>query len=171
MTGLARLAPQANSQLLAANRWKVEVAMATRGAKPLLPGLSDAARSALVVATTSYLDPSLSALRAPAVDAAGFAGVLADPEIGGFDVRTVIDAPAQEVRIAIDEFLGERLPDDLVVVYVSCHGLKDLRRRLYFAATDTRKIRLASNYRLDLGDGPNGPMSGEKPNSNPRLLL
>lgn len=50
----------------------------------------------------------------------------------------------QEVRIAIEEFVGERHPDDLVVVYVSCHGLKDVRRRLYFAASDTTKTRLAS---------------------------
>jgi DivIVA domain-containing protein len=118
--------------------------MAPPDGKLLLPGLSDAARSALVVATTSYLDPSLSTLRAPAVDATGFAGVLADPGIGGFDVRTVIDAPVQEVRVAIEEFLGERHPDDLVVVYLSCHGLKDLRRRLYFAASDTSKTLLAS---------------------------
>lgn len=105
-----------------------------------LPG----ARLALVVATGTYDDAGLSRLRAPARDAAELAQVLADPDIGGFTVTTVIDQPAQQVRLAVEDFLFDRGTGDLLLVYVSCHGLLDSHRRLYFAATDTRKDRLGS---------------------------
>src|SRR4051794_13974976 len=107
------------------------------------PELPPGPRSALVVATTTYRDPSLRQLRAPAADATDFAAVLADPAVGRFDVTTVIDKTAQEIRIAVSDFLAGRRPQDLVVMYVSCHGVTDLRRRLYFTATDTDKSRLA----------------------------
>ena len=62
-------------------------------------------RLALVVATSMYTDPGLRRLRAPARDAADLAQVLADPAIGGFTVTTVIDQPAQEIRLAIEDLL------------------------------------------------------------------
>jgi uncharacterized caspase-like protein len=108
------------------------------------PDLPEERRLALVVSTASYQDAALRQLRAPAHDAIDLGGVLADPEVGGFAVTSVTDATAQEVRIAVGDFLGDRRPDDLVLVYLSCHGLVDLRRRLYFAARDTTKSRLAA---------------------------
>lgn len=108
------------------------------------PDLPDEQRVALVVATQAYQDPALGRLRSPAHDADNFGRVLADPAIGGFSVTSMVDATAQSVRIAVADFLAERRPDDLVLVYFSCHGLMDLRRRLYFATSDTRKDRLAA---------------------------
>ena len=102
-------------------------------------------RLALVVATGTYTaDPGLRALRAPARDAADLAEVLANPDIGGFAVTTVIDQPAQQIRLAIEDFLDRRGTGDLLLVYLSCHGLLDAYRELYFAATDTRKDRLGA---------------------------
>ena len=109
-------------------------------AADLLPG----PRLALVVATQTYNDPGLRQLRAPARDADDLTNVLADPGIGGFAVTTVIDQPAHQVRLAVEDFLDGRGTQDLLLVYLSCHGLLDARRRLYFAATDTRKDRLGS---------------------------
>jgi Caspase domain len=97
-----------------------------------------------VVATNTYTDPGLRQLRAPARGADDLTQVLADPGIGGFAVTTVIDQPAQQVRLAIEDFLHGRGTQDLLLVYLSCHGLLDAHRRLYFAATDTRKDRLGS---------------------------
>jgi WD40 repeat protein len=102
------------------------------------------ARLALVVATSTYTDPGLRRLRAPARDAEDLAQVLADPGIGGFTVTTVIDQPAQQIRVAVEDFLDGRGTGDLLLVYLSCHGLLDARRRLYFAAADTRKDRLGA---------------------------
>ena len=101
-------------------------------------------RLALVVATNTYTDPGLRQLRAPAQDAEDLTHVLADPGIAGFTVTTVIDKPSYQVRLAIEDFLASRGTGDLLLVYLSCHGLLDARRRLYFAATDTRKDRLGS---------------------------
>ena len=97
-----------------------------------------------MVATATYTDTALRRLRAPAQDAADLAHVLADPGIGGFAVTTVIDHSAQQIRLAVEDFLDGRSTGDLLLIYLSCHGLLDARRRLYFAATDTRKDRLGS---------------------------
>ena len=109
------------------------------------PEDSGGRRVALVVAVTDYVDASLRRLRAPAGDAADLRDLLADPEIGGFSVTSVINEKAQQIRLAIEDFLAERSPDDVLLVYLSCHGLVDLRRRLYFAARDTIKNRLAAS--------------------------
>ena len=101
-------------------------------------------RLALVVATQTYADPSLRQLRAPARDVDDLRGVLADPEVGGFEVSAVTDRAAHQIRLAIEDFLADRRTDDLVLIYLSCHGLVDVRRRLFFAAADTRKNRLAA---------------------------
>ena len=114
---------------------------------PAMPPAADPPpghRLALVVATSTYADPGLRRLRAPARDAGDLAQVLADPGIGGFTVTTVIDQPAQQIRLAIEDFLDGRGTGDLLLVYLSCHGLLDARRRLYFAAADTRKDRLGA---------------------------
>ncbi|QUQ63353.1 caspase, EACC1-associated type [Kutzneria sp. CA-103260] len=114
-----------------------------KGSRPS-PALPAERRLALVVATASYRDAGLRQLRAPARDAAELGELLGDPAVGGFEVTTVLDRSAQRIRLAVEEFLADRRPDDLVVVYLSCHGLIDARRRLYFAAQDTMKNRLAS---------------------------
>ena len=108
------------------------------------PDFPDGVRSALVIATTTYEDPSLRRLHAPAKDAVEFATVLADPTVGGFAVTRILDQPAQGVRMAIEAFLTGTSPSDLVLLYLSCHGVTDARRRLHFAATDTVQSSLAS---------------------------
>ncbi|MGK8557764.1 caspase family protein [Nocardia gipuzkoensis] len=102
------------------------------------------ARVALLVATSSYDDPGLNALRAPAQDVAALRTVLADPRIGGFTVTDVLDQHDYTIRRAIDEFLSGRRVGDVVVVYLSCHGVRDRRGSLYFAAANTNKKLLSS---------------------------
>jgi hypothetical protein len=94
-------------------------------------------RSALIVASDEYGDPGLRRLRAPAKDAQALATVLRDPDIGGFEVRTLLNEPAHVVNLAVEEFFAERRPDDLLLVHFSCHGIKDEDGELYFAATNT----------------------------------
>ena len=108
------------------------------------PKLPAGPRAALVVATGSYNDATLTRLQSTAHDATEMASVLADPDIGSFEVTSVIDRTTQEIRLAVEDFLEGRGPADLVVVYISCHGLLDRQDRLYFAATDTRNDRLAA---------------------------
>jgi Caspase domain len=82
----------------------------------------DGTRSALIVASDEYTDPGLRRLRAPASDAQALEGVLRDPTIGGFEVRTLLNQPAHEINLAVEEFFAHRRPDDLLLVHFSCHG-------------------------------------------------
>ena len=104
----------------------------------------DGTRSALIVASDQYSDPGLRCLRAPAVDARALAGVLRDPGIGGFEVRTLLNEPAHMVNLAVEEFFADRRPGDLLLVHFSCHGLKDEDGELYFAAANTMLGRLGA---------------------------
>jgi Caspase domain len=102
------------------------------------------ARSALIVASTEYADTGLTELRAPAADAEALAGVLGDPEIGGFEVKTLLNEPAHVVNEAVEEFCTDRSPHDLLLLHFACHGIKDQEGELYFAMANTRLRLLAA---------------------------
>jgi bifunctional DNase/RNase len=101
-------------------------------------------RSALVIATGNYASPRLDALRTPARDARVVALILGDPRLGGFTVTELRDPGIHDLRMGVDGFLASRRAEETVLVYVSCHGVLNPRRRLYFAAGDTDPDRLAS---------------------------
>jgi hypothetical protein len=101
-------------------------------------------RLALVIATGTYSDPALAQLRAPGGDASDLARVLGDAAIGGFEVETVLDAPADSLRRHIAQFCTQVAPTDLTLIYLSCHGVLDDRGRLYYATTDTDRGLLAA---------------------------
>jgi streptogramin lyase len=102
-------------------------------------------RDALIIATGAYADPELRRLRAPAQDARALAEVLGDPAIGNFAVQRIVDQPAHLLRRAIERFLADRHLDDLLLLHLSCHGIKDDAGRLHFAATDTERRWLSSS--------------------------
>jgi hypothetical protein len=102
-------------------------------------------RSALIVATSEYADPKLPDLLGPTRDASELERVLADPAIGGFDVEVAADALVHDLRRRLERFfLTSRTRDDLLLLQLSCHGLKDDAGRLYFAAADTELEHLFS---------------------------
>src|SRR5580704_832773 len=109
----------------------------------LAADLPPSPRAALVIATASYQDTKLSQLRAAADDARALAAVLGDPDIGGFTVTPVMDGDERQVRRSVVTFLSGRGVGDVVLVYLSCHGVLDRRNRLYFAAADTVKDALS----------------------------
>jgi hypothetical protein len=93
-------------------------------------------RFALIVANSDYEeDPDLRRLIAPAKDADALYSVLKDPNIGGFDdVKIIKNQPSYEVSKEIQTFLNERRPNDMLLLYISCHGIKNEEGQLYFAA-------------------------------------
>ena len=101
-------------------------------------------RYALIVANYDYQDPGLRRLRAPAHDAEELARVLRDPAIGGFTVRTLLNESAPAINEAVEDFFTDRSPDDVLVLYVTGHGVKDEDGELYFAAASTKLNRLAA---------------------------
>lgn len=98
-----------------------------------------AKRKALLVATANYQGAGLPRLRAPLNDAEALAAVLAEPDIGGYEITTVLDQPAPLVQRAVHRFLAQAGRDDELLLYFSCHGIKDYDEQLYFAGTDTEK--------------------------------
>ena len=98
---------------------------------------ADGAREALVVAADAYGDARLRALRAPAQDAQELARVLGDPGIGDFRVSVSLNEPDHAVRRKISDFFHDRGRDDLLLLHISCHGLKDEDGTLYFASSNT----------------------------------
>jgi hypothetical protein len=103
-----------------------------------------AKRSALIVATSQYKDPRLAPLEGPGRDAEGLRTVLANKEIGGFDVRLAINSRGDSLRRTLEAFFADRGRDDLLLVHFSGHGLKDDDGQLYLAAADTQIDRLLS---------------------------
>lgn len=102
-------------------------------------------RHALLVATGEYADVRLSRLRAPEQDVERLAAVLEDPDVGGFTTVEVLrDRPEHEIRRAVEDLLAPRTPDDLVLLYFSCHGLVSSNGRLHFAAANTVRDRLGA---------------------------
>jgi uncharacterized caspase-like protein len=100
---------------------------------------------ALIIANTEYTDPGLNQLFAPSKDAEDFARVLNDQDICGFDVVKVLLNQLSSVVIeAIDEFFDQKMPDDLLVLYFSGHGIRDEVGALYLAVKNTIRTRLRS---------------------------
>ncbi|MFK4227817.1 caspase domain-containing protein [Streptomyces sp. NPDC019890] len=101
-------------------------------------------RYALIVATDTYSDQGLSSLKAPAQDADELVEVLGEPAIGGFEVTVVKNPDSYELRRKTEDFFADRSLHDTLLVHVACHGLKNPGGKLFLAATDTRRDRLAS---------------------------
>lgn len=99
---------------------------------------------ALIVATDTYQDSRLVQLRSPARDAEELAGVLTDPKIGGYQVQSFMNEQTHLLNEEIEGFFADRLPQDTLLLYLSCHGVKDVDGRLRFATKSTKMNRLAA---------------------------
>ncbi|MEV0056485.1 caspase family protein [Saccharopolyspora shandongensis] len=101
-------------------------------------------RRALLIATDTYADAAFRKLRAPEADTRAMANVLADPAIGNYSLSTLWNRPAHETNLVLEDFFAEAKRDDLLLLYLSGHGIKDEQGELYFVTADSRRERLAS---------------------------
>jgi len=110
---------------------------------------------ALIIGNDKYSDPRLAQLKTPASDSQALARALADQNIGAFDdVKALINRTETEVRRAIGEFLMNKKPDDLALIYFSGHGVLDDRGRLFLSLKDTqtsllKATAIPSSYIVD----------------------
>ena len=102
------------------------------------------ARKALIVATGSYEHRGLRRLAAPAHDADALRAVLADPELGAFEVDVARDLPSHQIQRRVADFLAAATRDDVLLLHFSCHGLKNAAGELFLAGTDTVPNRLSA---------------------------
>ena len=101
-------------------------------------------RFALVIATSEYDDTDLRKLVSPGHDAKALSSTLQNPNIGGFNLKVITNGTSSNICEEIEAFFSERKRDDVLLLYFSCHGFKDVDGRLYFASTNTRRKLLAS---------------------------
>jgi ABC-type branched-subunit amino acid transport system substrate-binding protein len=99
---------------------------------------------ALLIGCSECEDSGFPPLPAPAQDISALKRVLTDPSIGDFRVNTVFNRSCAAVGEEIEGFFSDRKPDDLLLLYFSCHGVLDVRGRLSFVAANTRRDRLES---------------------------
>ncbi|OWA18407.1 hypothetical protein B9W68_05710 [Streptomyces sp. CS227] len=100
-------------------------------------------KHALLVGTATHQDTSYPALPSVRADIHFLGQVLEMPAVGGYEkCSRVEDSPKAAVKQAVEGFLSEREPDELVVVYLSGHGAYDREDgQLYFVTTDTEAGR------------------------------
>ncbi|WP_103529447.1 AAA domain-containing protein [Streptomyces sp. SM12] len=98
---------------------------------------------ALLVGTATHQDTSYPALPSVRADIHYLGQVLEMPAVGGYEkCPRLEDSPRAAVKQAIEGFLSAREPDELVVVYLSGHGVYDREDgQLYFVTTDTEAGR------------------------------
>lgn len=97
------------------------------------------AKVALLIAVSEY-GPGLAALPEAVKDAEAMQRVLKDPDMGGFDtVRTLANPDRQAMQDEIEALFSRATKDDLVLLSISGHGIKDDAGQLYFATRMTRK--------------------------------
>ncbi|GAA2806019.1 type VII secretion protein EccCb [Saccharopolyspora taberi] len=95
-------------------------------------------RHALLVATSDYRDPGLRRLRSPVKEAHQLRDLLRDPAIGDFDsVQMVVNESKAGVEREVETLFRDRGPDDMVLLFVSGHGIKNDHSELFFAAYNT----------------------------------
>jgi len=97
------------------------------------------AKRALIIANSTYEDDHFAALPAAAADAAELAAVLGDPDIGEFEVETLVDVGQRVAMRALESFFTRAGRDDLLLLHLSLHGWKDVRNRLFFVMRDTER--------------------------------
>ena len=107
--------------------------------------MADTRRQALLIACTRYEDPKLRDLRAPESDVAELSRVLGDPRVGNFEVQpALLDAPKDEVEGQIEGFFEGAGPGDVLLLYLSGHGVVSRSRQWFFATPNTKIGRLGS---------------------------
>lgn len=101
-------------------------------------------RDALLISNTEYVDASLRRLDSMLIDVEDLAAVLRDPELGAFNVVSLVNQEIQAVRIAIARFCKDSQRGDVKLIYYSGHGLKDGNGRLFLALKDTQSNLLSA---------------------------
>jgi hypothetical protein len=99
-------------------------------------------RLGLLIATTGYADPQLPAVPGGSTHISDLADVLRSPQIGGFSLTVLIDPTLEIASSAITALLAARQPDDLVLLYVLGHCIRQTGDTLFLALRETTRLDL-----------------------------
>ena len=101
-------------------------------------------KRALFIASAKYADESLPSLSSPASDARRLAEILRRPGLGDFEVSVLVDPALVEAQESIYRIFGQAGPDDLILIHLSGHGLRDSVGRFHFALRETKSSALVA---------------------------
>ncbi len=101
--------------------------------------MAEGKRVALLIGVGSYPDGSLNPLHTPPQNVAKLQAILENPNLGAFEVTTLIDPDPLQMRSHIEDLFANRRKNDLVLLYFSGHGVKDDRNQLYLSSCQTQK--------------------------------
>ena len=112
------------------------------------------ARRALILANGTFTDAKIAPLASPVADAKRLCDLLKRADVGGYNVTLCTDADFATVRIKIQKFFASATYDDMNLILISGHGIKDRSGKLHFATSDTqidllRATSLASRFILE----------------------
>ena len=109
-----------------------------------------ARKLALLIGVTEYED-DFAPLAAPEADVLALAKVLADPQIGGFEVwEPMLNPSLLDAREAMLDLYADAQRDDTVLLFNAGHGELDFQGRLHFVLPETTRAKLAARS-LDAG--------------------
>ena len=110
---------------------------------------SSDARHALLIAVRTYADAALTNLGAPISDAEALRNVLEDKAVGVFRrVDLLRDPTADEARRAVEHFLKDCWPDDILVFRFGGHAFHDDTSDKPYLALPTPSSPVARALRL-----------------------
>ena len=97
-------------------------------------------RVALLIGVGTYADENLN-LRCPPSSVTAMERVLQNPDIGGFDeIIPLINPTVSEMRREICAVFRQRAKSDLVMLYFTGHGMKDMAGMFHLATAETEQF-------------------------------
>ena len=91
-------------------------------------------RHALLIGLSEFRDKRLARLNAPVNDVTKLQSILQDKSRGGFDsVELSLNEDFLAIRDRLARFFQDRVPDDLLLLYYSGHGILGRGNRLFLA--------------------------------------
>jgi tetratricopeptide (TPR) repeat protein len=98
-------------------------------------------KRALIAAVENYDYPDFfPILKTPSKDAEAMKKILIDPNHGGFEednVSILIDPDSKRLERAIGDLCRQSKEEDIMFIYLSCHGSKDKEEELYLATKES----------------------------------
>lgn len=93
---------------------------------------------ALLIGVSEYPE-GFSALPAALNDVAAMREVLECPEMGGFEVTTLLNPTEGDFRRSVESLFLNRASEDLVLLYFSGHGITEPGGKFFFSTKRTKK--------------------------------
>ena len=105
-------------------------------------------RRALLIATSSYGEPTLPDLPAVHNDYESMAVTFGPRGPGGFEIVRMPENPSKDAVLKQIEriFVADARPDDVNLLYISGHGQLDAGKSLWFPLRESRREQLRATY-------------------------